>query len=66
MIKDYLKNNPKKSFQEAFDYTSKGNSFKQNWDKEFNKLFDNLEFNMINIIYIDKNYPPNTLLTFKK
>jgi len=52
------------TFQQAFDASGKG--FKNNWDKEFNKVLESIDKTKINIIYIDKNFPPNTLTTFSK
>jgi hypothetical protein len=66
IILEYLINNPEKSFQEGFDYSSKGNTFKNNWDSQFNTILNEIQENKINLIFVDKNFPPNALPNFDK
>jgi len=60
-----LKKNPQKTFQEGFDFASKRNVFGNAWDEEFGKLINEIDQKKINIIVIDKNYPPDTLKKFR-
>ena len=67
LIEYYLRTNKTKSFQEAVEACGKGKEAKA-YKINFNNEIQNIVINKtkINIIYVDKNFPPDGLFKFQE
>jgi len=62
-IKELMSNN-KTTFSEAMEKSQKGKTFKNRFNTEMKSLIQNIDRSKINLIFVDKNYPPEAIKKF--